>query len=514
MARAPVFRGVERALRLAWASERFGLSHDALLEARASRRAFLKGAAAAAGLAAVSCGRAAWPGQAAPDVAVIGAGLAGLSCAYRLHAAGVRVRVYEAQARVGGRVYSLRGHFPDAHVVELGGELIDSGHLYLRDLAAELGFTLDDLSAGQPTNALWYFDGASRSEREVVEAFRPIAAAIQRDLASLERATLDAESLAAWFDRHGASGWIRSLLEVAYTTEMGLPCEQQSALNLLGFISAEPDPFRVFGASDERYHVRGGNDAIPRELARRLGAAVETECVLEALRRTASGDFELDVRRGSSSRQLRASHVVLALPLSMLRRVRLDLELPPLQLRAIRELAYGTNAKLMLGCARRIWRDGAASDGSTFSDLPYQTSWETTRAQPGESGVLVNFTGGARGLRAGQGSTDDEARRVSADLERVYPGFQSVRAGMPAVRFHWPSHAWTEGSYVCLKPGDWTTFARVFDAPSGRLHFAGEHCSADAQGFMEGACESGQRVASRLLAEWGITARLRAPSAA
>src|SRR4029077_17440216 len=93
-----------------------------------TRRRFLREAAVAAGaLAAASCK----PRLAAPDsgarVAVVGAGIAGLTCAYRLQRAGVRVRIYEAQERVGGRMFSGRGLFADGQVVELGGELIDSG---------------------------------------------------------------------------------------------------------------------------------------------------------------------------------------------------------------------------------------------------------------------------------------------------------------------------------------------------------------------------------------------------
>src|SRR5262245_52232514 len=133
MARSELFRGVERALRLAWAAERGGSSTSDVLEryalATSSRRTFLKGMAA--GIAAASCGRPARPSQSGAEICVVGAGIAGLTCAYRLKNAGLRVRLFEAQDRVGGRMFSLRGHFPDAQVVELGGEMIDSGHTHL-----------------------------------------------------------------------------------------------------------------------------------------------------------------------------------------------------------------------------------------------------------------------------------------------------------------------------------------------------------------------------------------------
>ena len=67
------------------------------------------------------------------------------------------------------------------------------------------------------------------------------------------------------------SGWLRKLLDVAYTTEMGLEITQQSAMNFLTFIcTSDAQALHIFGASDERFHVRGGNDLIPQALASRL----------------------------------------------------------------------------------------------------------------------------------------------------------------------------------------------------------------------------------------------------
>jgi len=120
---------------------------------------------------------------------------------------------------------------------------------------------------------------------------------IERDVASLGEGALDYTdtnpafraldgiSIAQWLDRNGVTGWLRDLIDVAYTTEMGLEIEEQSALNLLTFIGTEDDDaFKVFGESDERFHVRGGNDLIPRTLADRMPGAIETGHVLEAVR--------------------------------------------------------------------------------------------------------------------------------------------------------------------------------------------------------------------------------------
>ena len=122
-----------------------------------------------------------------PPGIVVGAGIAGLTAAYRLRQAGVPVRVYEAQSRAGGRMFSLRDRFPDGQVVELGGELIDTGHTRIRALAAEVHIPLDDLAPDDPTLAgeVWHFGGQRRTEAEVVAAFVPVAERVRADFVTL-----------------------------------------------------------------------------------------------------------------------------------------------------------------------------------------------------------------------------------------------------------------------------------------------------------------------------------------
>lgn len=523
MGRTPLFLLLRRAARIARASLHTAMPLDELQaqgrEHRLdpSRRRLLQ--AAGAGLVLAGCQSLPRPVPitGSDEVVIVGAGIAGLTAAWRLRQAGVRVRVFEAQNRIGGRMLSLRNHFPDGQVIELGGELIDGNHVRIRALAAELELPLDDLLEGDTAADTWFFDGRRIAEREIIEAFVPVAAAIERDLASLgdgdltyrdanpQFRALDALSLAQWLDRNGVSGWLRKLIDVAYVTEMGLDIGEQSALNLLTFIGTEnADTFKVFGESDERFHVRGGNDLIPQRLAAKLDDVLETGSVLEALRGNGDGSHALSFRRGSASHAVMATQVILALPFTLLRQVRIDLPLPAVKRRAIDTLAYGTNAKLMIGYDRRVWREAHGANGASMSDLRYQTTWDTTRKQPGSGGVLTNFTGGRHGLELGQDTPKAQAEAATTALDRVFPGVAAARTGAREARFHWPSHPWTLGSYVCFRPGDWAGLRGAMGEPVGGLHFAGEHCALDTQGFMEGGCESGEAAASAVLAQTGV----------
>jgi len=531
MPRTPLARHLRRALALARIANATGVPADELVDVESSgslttRRELLRSSALAGAGLALGCSAVARrndAGAGAPartaggEVAIVGAGIAGLTCAWRLRQAGVAARLFEGQQRVGGRMWSLRDRFPEGQVCELGGELVDTGHETIRGLAAEMGLELDDFEREEPTLArdVWYFGGRRVADREVVEAFRPVAAKIDAALSALTGDTVDYRSpnggemidrmaLADWLRGAGASGWFYDLLDVAYTTEYGLEIAEQSPWNLLMLIDADPDPFRVFGDSDERFHLRGGNDQLPARLAERLAGAIELDHRLVALGQDADGGYRLTFERGGATREIHADRVVLTVPFTMLREVRLDLELPPAKRRAIAELGYGTNAKLMVGFTERLWRTRGGSNGSVLTDLPFQLSWESTRLQPGTAGIVVAYGGGRHGVEMGQGTAAAQAAHFAADFERVFPGAATLRT--TEARFHWPSFPWVKGSYACYRPGQWTAIAGAEGERVGNLHFAGEHTSLDFQGYMEGGAESGTRAAREILADLGLAA--------
>ena len=514
MPHTSVFAFIRRSLQNAQAALHDDRPVGELLDGAAgiTRRQFVIGTAAAAALA--SC-RTVAPSPSSPeaDVIVVGAGIAGLTAAYRLHRAGVNVRVYDGQNRIGGRMLSLRNHFPDGQVVELGGELIDTNHTAIRNLARELAIELDDLATDDPKLAhdIWHFDGVNRTEREVVDAFIPIAARIESDLArmgdgevtwqtrSAAAADLDRMTLAQWLDGAGVNGWFRKLLDIGFTTEYGLEIDRQSALNLLTMIDTTPEPFRIYGESDERFHVRGGNDRIPTALASLLGDRIELNAMLQRIRRRPDGMLECTFDRGSSSFTAAAPQVIVSIPFTMLRSVAIDVDLPERKRRAIEQLGYGTNAKLMIGFNERTWRARYGSNGSTLTDLPFQLTWETSRLQSGGSGVLTNFTGGLYGSQLGTGPAEARAAETAAHLDKIFPGIAAQRG--KEARMHWPTQPFVRGSYACYLPGQWTTMRGVEGESAGNLHFAGEHCSLSSQGFMNGGCETGEHAAEAVLAQ-------------
>lgn len=482
-----------------------------------SRRRFLLGAGALAGCAVGTSYREILQPAALPsagsatraDVLIVGAGLAGLTAAHRLRQRGVSAVIYEAGGRVGGRAFTTRDTFPLR--AELGGELIDTRHTAIRALAAELGLTLVDVAAdnGSLERERYFLQGTAWSEAQVLEMLRPLYALVARDLAAIGRGpitwehhtptaeALDQLSLSGWLDRNGVSGPARALLEVAFTGEMGLDPNAQSALGFLGTLGREVDRVALYGDSDERFVVREGSDAIAQRLA--AGATIHRDHALIALRPRADGRVRCVFDRGGAAAEVDASRVILALPFSQLRRCELAVELPRVKRRAIEELPYGTNAKVLVGVTGRPWREAGCAGTSFHDGGTYHESWDSTRGFSHETSVLTAFSGGRLGVQVGDSNPEAQGRRFVDAIDVVFPGTANAYTGRTA-RMHWPAARHFEGSYSAYGPGDVTRLGGAQAFPVDRIHFAGEHTSARAQGFMEGAVESGERAAREVLA--------------
>jgi monoamine oxidase len=510
MARTPLSEGLQRAFADVRAGE----------EGRTSRRAFLRDAGAlgaAASVFGIAAGRAR---AAAPAgrVVVVGAGLAGLTAAYRLKQAGIAAEVHEASTRVGGRCWTLRGFFADGQIVERGGELIDQGHTNIRLLSKELGLTLDNLLAAEQngTEQTNWFDGARYSYEEATADLKASWQKIHKDVSAASYPTtfelstprgreLDRMSIVDWIEETfegGIDSRIGQLLDVAYNIEYGAESDEQSSLNLLYLLAySGQGNLRIFGPSNEKYHVRGGNDQIVDRLAAAVAGQITTGSRLVAIRVTAAGRWELTFRQGATTRTVDADRVVLALPFSIMRSSvdfsRAGFE--RLKTTAIREQGMGTNSKLHVQFRSRPWR-AQGFNGETFSDRGYQNTWEVTRAQRGASGVLVNYTGGDVGASFGRGTPDSRAREFLAQAEPVLPGVTGAYNGRAAIEF-WPAYEWTRGSYSYWKVGQYTKFAGIEGRRQGTCHFAGEHTSLDFQGYLQGAVETGERAAAEIVAD-------------
>jgi monoamine oxidase len=187
----------------------------------------------------------------------------------------------------------------------------------------------------------------------------------------------------------------------------------------------------------------------------------------------------------------------MAIPFTLLREVNIQVALPSWKLNAINNLGYGTNAKLMIGFNNRPWNVNGHA-GYAFTDQSFQNGWENSLLQGGTSGGYTMFFGGNTGVASGTGSPASQAAIHMPGFELVYPGATAHMNGN-IQRMHWPTHPWSKASYACYRPGQFTTVSGAEKKAVGNMVFAGEHCSWNFQGYMNGGAETGRKAAEKVI---------------
>ena len=547
MARTSLARMLRRMAAEHRAADAIGCSPDEVhsngpgwVEFELSRRGVLKAAAGTAGLAALAAApfkiRAA-DAATLPRVVIVGAGISGLAAALRLQDSGVASTVYEANTRIGGRMFSNTTTWVSGQVSEWGGELIDTNHKTIQTLAKRFSLPLDDLVQAEPNSAqpTYYFNKKYYPYAQANTDYSAVHQAVQNDMQTFTYpvlwnsnptpagVALANMSLYDWIETRVPGGHgspMGELLDVAYNIEYGGETTDQTALNILGLLGYQTSPgqFAMFGASDERYHIRGGNQQLPLAIAAALPTgSVQTGWQLTAVTANSDGTQTLSFSVGNTRQMVTADHTILAVPMGVLKR--LDLSKAGLDSRKqgqISSMRMGKNAKLQLQFNNRIWNSTGAwpgiSNGETYSDTGYQNTWDVSRAQPGTQGILVDYTGGntAGAYSPTTPFTDQTSSYVRtaastflSQVEPVLPGLTAQWNGR-ATLSAWPTNPYSYGAYSYWPTGYCQNYAGYEAMRQGNLHFAGEHCSVNFQGYMEGGAEEGQRAAQEILGDLGL----------
>lgn len=522
--KTPLLAFLQKACNSAIICEEMNASEEELLERRLtnpsrhdaqpglqSRREFLSNAVAAAVLSNLLLfpARETKAAPTSPSIAIVGGGIAGLNAAYQLKKRGVRATIYEGSSKDSwGRIQTRRSD--NGLTAELGGEFIDSGHADMLQLVKEFRLPLIDVERDTKRAGLvkdsYYFGGQHYTERDVIRQFRLVARKIKADADSLpdsisykstslppKVSQLDHTSIQQYLTEHLdlRANWLYDLLAGAYTSEFGLDIGVQSALNFLTMIDTDVSHgFKIFGESDERYKILGGNGTLINALVKALTGQIEKGRKLEAIRQR-DGKYSLHF---SSGKDVAADLVILAIPFTTLTKVDLNrMALTPKKREAIKVLGYGTNSKLLVDVSSRVWRNQQRA-GYLFSEK-VQNGWDNSQGQKenrGAGGYTV-YLGGEVGKTLKKGDAD----LYLDNLDGAFHGLSKAVTGIEVV--NWERMDLINASYSCYKVGQWTGIAGVEFEPDGNLFFCGEHCSTDYQGYMNGGAETGGRVAQAVL---------------
>jgi monoamine oxidase len=325
-------------------------------------------------------------------------------------------------------------------------------------------------------------------------------------------------SCADWIDTYihgGLDSDFGRLCVAILLDEFGGPVEEQSALNLVYLLGTydsvpsdrQPKTSPELSGTDEKWHIRGGNDQLVSGIIERLPAGtVRLGQQLVALKSRGNGRWTCTFSTGATTYDVVADTVVLALPFTTLRDVELgDIELPPAQLQAIRSEPLGSNSKIQLQFSSRVWNTDHWT-ANLYTDEIVQGGWETTIDQRGPYGILIALPGGRGGADIGRRyhlpSYYGPAPKAMVDdylacYEQFWPGARAAYSGR--AYYAWSSgDPHIKGAYSYLKVGQYTAFNGIQGRRHGSLHFAGEHTSVNFQGFVEGGLRSGYRCAKEI----------------
>lgn len=497
-------------------AQRFGA-----MPTQVERREFLKASAATAAAMMISqgaLGKLVVRPSTGKRVVVIGAGFAGLACAYELKAAGYEVTVVEARNRIGGRVLSANAanqrEFAKGRNVEFGGELIGSNHPawvgYAKTFGLELMDVTDDESAMMPIvldRKRLSADDAARVWEEAQKALaqmNALAASVPEDQPwdTADAARLDAMTVQEWIQSTQAGDLTKRLMRATLAGDNGQDVSKQSLLGQLAAVKG--GGLERFWTESEVYRCRGGNDQLASKLAAAIGIerVLTNRPVLTVWRKDGRMLVELP-----EAQLLECDDVVMTNPPPTWKKIAFGPELPS---GLVPQMGHA--AKYFSVVKDRFWEKAQPklSQYGVHEDV-ISSTWDGTdhqgQATDGSAGaVLVAFHGGPACRNV---SAMDRQRRegtMSKAIEELFPGY---REQVEKVSYmNWPTEANTLCGYSFPAPGQVTTVGPQLVKPhmEGHLHLAGEYTCYKFVGYMEGALQSGIRVARAIATRDGVGA--------
>lgn len=435
------------------------------------------------------------------DVAIIGAGMAGLTAARDLRAAGNEAFVVlEARDRVGGRM--LNHDLGGGHISEVGGQWIGPGQTAVADLARELGVgTFPTHYAGKTT--ILGGDGRMAIDLKGTFGTSPTIAAKLSELSrevpsgapwkSPRAAELDKLSLGDWLATQDIKpedrgGWTASAM-----LSGGVAPAKMSLLHFLSMINSANCDFDQLDSikhSAQETRFVGGSQALAIAIAKTLGEKLRLSCPVRKISGWDGGVVSLHTDQGV----VRARRVVMAIHPALCNQLQFDPPLP--EKRAALQRAWPAHSparKTAMVYRRPFWREKGLNGHVIQMGGPVIWAWDNS--PPGaEIGVINAFVMNAY-LPA------DHARAQRA-LTEVYAKALGSEALSP-VSYH--DHDWGRDdpwSLTCVSaipPGFWTRHGEALHPACGKLIWSGTETADIWAGYIDGAVRSGRHAALQVL---------------
>jgi len=455
------------------------------------------------------------------DVAVVGAGFAGIVAARELQRKGIDVVLLEARDRVGGRV--LNEPIGDGKVVEVGGQWVGPGQDRLYALAREVGVeTYPTHSEGE--NLIEFRGALKRYKGTIPRINAAVLADVGQAQAKLDRLAkrvdveapwrtpeaerLDSQTFWSWMRRNVYTPGGRMLIELSIEAVWAAEPADVSLLHVLFYIASAGnfDLLVDTGGGAQQDRFVGGSQLVAMKAAEDLGDRL----VLDApVRRIVHRGSTVSVIADNATAWCK--RVVVAVPPPLAGRIAYDPPLPGHRDQLTQRMPMGAVIKCMAIYDEPFWRRDGLSGQATSDVGPAKIVFDNSPPD-GSPGVLLGFLEGKRAreyTRAGEAERRDA---VVGTFTRLF----GPKAAKPEryLDKSWIEEEWTRGCYGCYLPtGGWTSYGDAIKAPIGRIHWAGTETASIWMGYIDGAIRSGERVAAEVATALQASSASRAGSA-
>jgi putrescine oxidase len=441
------------------------------------------------------------------EVVVIGGGIAGLTAASELAAAGTDVAVLEARDRVGGRTWNTE---IGGEANELGGQWVapyqSAMHELLADLEIELfpSFRTGEHVYVDPKGTSHRYDGHDAPMGQVSEKAFEVADAKLDSLAKEldpeapwehpDAERLDGITLESWLRDEVSDEMARDLLRSWLAGGfLAKPAHTFSLLQALWMIAGAGGTYELFEPDQcLAYRVVGGSQLISIRLAERLGERVALNAAVREIR-WGEDSVEVETDRVVA----KGRRAIVAVPPNLTNSIRFRPALPAWRMRMAQAMSQGSINKVLAVYETPFWREDGLS-GQGFA--PYELVRELYDNSPpsASAGVLCTFLAGENAERAGRLGTEERRREVLQGMAK-YVGARALEP-VDYIETDWSAQEWTRGAYgTSFGPGGLTRFRDDIRRPVGSIQWACTDIAGVGHIHMEGAIRSGRRAAESCL---------------
>ncbi|MFZ4099258.1 MAG: flavin monoamine oxidase family protein [Chlamydiia bacterium] len=450
------------------------------------------------------------------NVIVVGAGYAGLFCAYRLQQGGHQVTLLEARERVGGRTFDAP--LPGDRRLELGGQYIAPVQTRVCKLVAELGLEtytaygdgdrfilLGDRVArfqGAPAAALVEQLGQPPIVQEEIDATLALLGDLLKQVPAATpwtaplAAAWDAMTFQSWLNEALTTDLAKTFFRLMVNQGFSTEPEQISLLQMLWFLQTSHGVPPWASGGSQPLRVEGGTQGVAIRLAEKLGKALVMGQPVTAVQQDEQG-----VVVTTPSKSYRADAVVICVPPQLIGHMTYEPRLPSDLHRAFAAFQTGNAMKVQAVYETPFWREaGWAGTGISFSG-PQMFTYDNSI--PDGPGVLLGFVTATNATKWNDVPLEERKAAVLATWAKVL-GSKALQP-IEYIEQDWAAEDFTRGGHGChFPPGVWAELGPALGGKEppqfGRILWAASDLAKDWNGYLEGALMAGEAAAAKATA--------------